>query len=420
MATDVTNQTNIINAPTRGGDRSPSTVSINSDRGGSVIDANNANRRDRIGNQNITSKNTYGSSSNSRNSKFNRYKIRTTVDEKGKTAELSNRSNKLPKPNIIRIEAIGHDARARFLGGYVNAMDSYRSNLQDKAGVVKPFYGFIDPTELKFTVEDSWQQDPDACGFGMLKKVASKAVSLGTSVAGAISGTLGAETRGIVNTSKDAVGAAYTLSTEGTFMGTDIYERVGINNKYSGTASLKKLSGVNLRLQLPIKCKWYMPEQGDLCRMSISRLMKLAYVREPSSQNDIINAFNGAVQSTTASAASAISGTLGKMANSSFVSKAMYEAGAASTTFNEVMGAHFTINPSPVRVSVGHILDIEPCVISNVSISSSKEQFVGPDGAHIPLFVTAEITIDFWMNPSPSTDFFQFMGDEMFSGTTFQ
>jgi hypothetical protein len=88
-------------------------------------------------------------------------------------------------------------------------------------------------------------------------------------------------------------------------------------------------------------------------------------------------------------------------------------------SLNEFFGGSLTMNPMPVRLTMGHILDIEPLVITNVSIKGSKEQFMTDDGSNIPLFLTANISFDMWMNPDPNKGYLRWLGDDIFNGGYF-
>jgi hypothetical protein len=91
--------------------------------------------------------------------------------------------------------------------------------------------------------------------------------------------------------------------------------------------------------------------------------------------------------------------------------------GAGINSYNNInsfFGGEITANPLPVRVSFGHYVDLEPMVIRNVKISSSAEQFISPDGTHLPVFVTADVTVEYWMQPGPDKEFMSFLGNEVF------
>ena len=82
---------------------------------------------------------------------------------------------------------------------------------------------------------------------------------------------------------------------------------------------------------------------------------------------------------------------------------------------NSFFGGNITVMPFPVRLTMGHILDIEPLVIESVEFHASKEQFISEDGTHIPLFITAKIKFGMWMIPDPSKGFIRWMGDDVFN-----
>jgi hypothetical protein len=82
---------------------------------------------------------------------------------------------------------------------------------------------------------------------------------------------------------------------------------------------------------------------------------------------------------------------------------------------NEFFGGSLTIAPMPLRLTLGHILDIEPVVITGIKVSGSKEQFMTTDGTNIPLFVNADIAFDMWMIPDPNKGFVRWLGDDVFN-----
>ena len=81
---------------------------------------------------------------------------------------------------------------------------------------------------------------------------------------------------------------------------------------------------------------------------------------------------------------------------------------------NKYFGGEITANPLPVRVSIGHYLDLEPMIITSLSITTSKEQFISRDGTHLPIFINADVGVAYWMQPGPTKDFLSILGNEMF------
>jgi hypothetical protein len=86
----------------------------------------------------------------------------------------------------------------------------------------------------------------------------------------------------------------------------------------------------------------------------------------------------------------------------------------AYNSINSYFGGEITANPLPVRVSIGHYLDLEPMVIESVKFMASNEQFISKDGTHLPIFITAEVQVSYWMQPGPTKDFISILGNEVF------
>lgn len=82
---------------------------------------------------------------------------------------------------------------------------------------------------------------------------------------------------------------------------------------------------------------------------------------------------------------------------------------------NEFFGGSLTLNPLPIRLTLGHQIDIEPLVITGLKISGSQEQFMTTDGSNIPLFVNAEISVAMWMVPDPNKGAVRYLGDNLFN-----
>lgn len=78
------------------------------------------------------------------------------------------------------------------------------------------------------------------------------------------------------------------------------------------------------------------------------------------------------------------------------------------------MGANFVLVPNPVRVTIGNVLDIEPMVIQNVTITPSEEMFINSLGASIPVTMKVNVRLTQWMTPGPNHDFIHLIGDNLF------
>jgi hypothetical protein len=200
---------------------------------------------------------------------------------------------------------------------------------------------------------------------------------------------------------------------------------------------MKEFSGAEFKFNKNVTCSWYMPEQENMARLSIARLIKMAYVRnfslsERNSYGEkLSNAFKTLKDQVMQAGVSdtgvgeTVTGLIGTAADS-FSSVSSFLSGVdmdklinGSISLNEFFGGSLTMNPMPVRLTMGHILDIEPLVITNVSIKGSKEQFMTDDGSNIPLFLTANISFDMWMNPDPNKGYLRWLGDDIFNGGYF-
>ena len=362
-------------------------------------------------------------------------------------------SPNLPNPNVIRIEVLSPSARAQYLNSGIYAMaNRFQQALKESfIDGIQPFYGFFDPEKtqgIEFAVHASWDKNSNH-GFGEVAGIMKK-------VTGAVSKV-------------PVVGSVGKLGT-GVIQGAEVIDAVakdmaniaGIDTNSTGACTMKDFSGVDFKFNKKVVCSWYLPEQENMARLSISRLIKLAYVRHMNMDNkDVVGALTKAASEMMAgpewrSMTSTISqmgseimsapvvgetlGDLGHMINglrltaeengllpSSDTTKVIVDVAKqianggidAMIKLNSFFGGNLTMNPFPVRLTMGHILDIEPVVITDVQFSSSKEQFITEDGTHVPLWITATIGFDMWMIPDPKKGFIRWMGDDVFNGGSY-
>ena len=362
-------------------------------------------------------------------------------------------SPNLPNPNVIRIEVLSPSARAQYLNSGIYAMaNRFQQALKESfIDGIQPFYGFFDPEKtqgIEFAVHASWDKNSNH-GFGEVAGIMKK-------VTGAVSKV-------------PVVGSVGKLGT-GVIQGAEVIDAVakdmaniaGIDTNSTGACTMKDFSGVDFKFNKKVVCSWYLPEQENMARLSISRLIKLAYVRHMNMDNkDVVGALTKAASEMMAgpewrSMTSTISqmgseimsapvvgetlGDLGHMINglrltaeengllpSSDTTKVIVDVAKqianggidAMIKLNSFFGGNLTMNPFPVRLTMGHILDIEPVVITDVQFSSSKEQFITEDGTHVPLWITATIGFEMWMIPDPKKGFIRWMGDDVFNGGSY-
>lgn len=333
----------------------------------------------------------------------------------------------LPNPNVVRIEVLAPKARMHYLNGFFGTMETFRTTLVDAMMPIdanRPFYAIFDPQQtgdIGFDLRSNWEPRGDSTFAGTAR------VFEGIPGIGRVAGWAG-KSAGVIN---------------------NLLGKIGIDNSSTGTGTLKTFSKSDFSFQKNIKCSWYMPEMEAQARVSISRLLKLAFVRnfDKNAGKD----YKGKVSKALKEAADAYRGRSeqaynqaeeqSKKENEGAISGMAKQAGGVAldvlgngigtlaNTFgltldnvinfgiemNEFFGGSLTFAPFPVRLTLGHILDIEPLVITNVHITGSKEQFMTDDGSNIPLFVNADIQFDTWMTPDPNKGFIRWLGDDVFN-----
>ena len=383
-------------------------------------------------------------------------------------------SRHLPKPNVCRIEVMDGAARRSYMGGFQGTLDCFKEQMIDalasrKYDLYEPFYGILDNAASgsgpSFEVKASWRQKTgNKSGFSKMSSIIT-----GT---GGKSGLLGriplmsgvnTLANGVFNTVEQVATAGMQLA--------------GVNNNCTGSMTIKDFAGATIDSTLPLKFQWYMPEQENMCRMSLKRLIMMAYVRPMDMEAfDIMNAmidgvlaagknlqpvldkikssvsdmYGGAAQTVGDFMEAPKNGmrdtydqTLdfwggagtgqanrdswksiynegksnsGKIIDESIhISKGVISTGIdAYNSINTYFGGEITANPLPVRVSIGHYFDLEPMVINSVKIYASQEQFISSDGTHLPMFMNADVNVSYWMQPGPTKDFISILGNEVF------
>lgn len=343
-------------------------------------------------------------------------------------------SPSLPLPNVVRIEVLSPAAKARYLGKFHSMMEGFRQKLTEQmmyGDATKPFYAFFDPKQnggIGLDLTANWQRS-QSTGVNALVNTMKSIPKIGSSKA-------------MTSVTEMISGAANA--------GNKITNWMGMDNNSTGSCTMKEFSGAEFKFNKNITCSWYMPEQEDMARLSIARLIKMAYVRNFSMNNrgdygkKISEAFKTMQEQLTAAgrtdtmvgevvtsggqmamqAAGNVVKSVGNVISngmdfaSEFTGYDLSLDGLinGAISLNEFFGGSLTMNPMPVRLTMGHILDIEPLVITNVAIKGSKEQFMTTDGSNIPLFITADITFDMWMNPDPNKGYIRWLGDDIFNG----
>ena len=390
----------------------------------------------------------------------------------GHSETNSKMSKRLPKPNVCRIEVLDGAARRSYMGGFQKSIDVFRTEMLEAIAnksnydLYEPFYGIL-KTDTgngpSFKVSATWKDDgSNKSGFARMNTILTGG--------GGNSGLLGVipfagnylstNVNKLANTAESFAQMGMELS--------------GVSNQFTGSMTIKKFGGAKIEADLPLKFQWYLPEQEDMCRQSIRRLIMMTYVRPMDMEGyDIVNKMISGLMSAgetmwegakemiqkpaagvsrvmnnldgsgqramdyvvtgninsadqykdSTPAAQTTESTSDNPSSSGIgVGKAIKEtlaevAGIGVDTYNSIntfFGGEITANPLPVRVSIGHYMDLEPMVITNVKFNASTEQFVSADGTHLPVFIDAEVNVSYWMQPGPTKDFLSILGTEVF------
>lgn len=321
-------------------------------------------------------------------------------------------SSNLPRANILRIEVLDGIAREKFLAGIQRVTDqTVRQPVYEKMAAKgdSVFYGFLSDGSTAFTSTATWN-DTESSGavLGGIKKLGEKL-------------TKGA--------SSDMLAGIDSIDK---FIG----KLTGINSSATGSGTIREFQSVGLS-DFSLKCSWYLPEQYALCTKSLKTLYRMAYPRKLAVQ-DVSESIQSIVQGVSEdkefNELSSIQLTSSENENtevqtpasagdnnseSNFLADlAVKGAGNAYESYMKLksyFGANYTFNPLPVRVSVGHHMDIEPLVITSVATEFSEETFILPvSHRHIPIFATTTITFQYWLNPSPELQFVDLLGEPIY------
>lgn len=350
-----------------------------------------------------------------------RYKPFKSHDE-NMTDGTKYHSENLPLPNVVRIEVLSPKAKRCYLGTFHGAMENFRASLTASLmsdDSLHPFYAIFDPEttgDIGFDLRANWEPRNDASFAGMAK------------------------TLGKIPIVGAAAGAIANKVVQGSEFVNTMLSHIGVDNTSTGSGTMKSFSKADFQFNKNVKCSWYMPEMEDQARVSIVRLLKMTYVRnfDKNKSKDYASKLAGALKDAFNMSKEQVdkagegikenSGLLGTAAGylTDGISEVASTAGInpsaildgvinGALTANEFMGGSITFAPMPVRLTLGHILDIEPLVITGIHITGSKEQFMTSDGSNIPLFVNADIQFDMWMTPDPNKGFLRWLGDDVFT-----
>jgi hypothetical protein len=322
-----------------------------------------------------------------------------------------------PKPNVIKIQVLDGDERKKYLvSDLQKAGDSIKETIskQLKSDGDDVFYGFIKNStgNQSLKIGAHWENDKDGGGvLGTMKKIG-----------------------------RDLAGD--TVVKLADHVGNLAHDLTGVSATSTGSSSLRRYQGVDIE-GFDVVCGWYLPEQLLLCRKSLKTLNRMIYPLQLGSTDarDALNTFIAGPEVSEAITKAAYGSndnierdvlTTDEDGEDKY-SKVIVSAGKsikekvseyggdvidAINTANEFFGRNLTFDPLPVRLWVGHYMDIEPLVINKMDISFSKETFRTYDGKNdssdMPIFCTVTLSFSYWMNPAPKMEFMNLIGTEMF------
>ena len=302
----------------------------------------------------------------------------------------------LPKANVIRISLLSAHDRERYLGTIDTAIDK---TIKQKiyADVYKSnpvFYGIIqEGNAFSLGVTPRWNSSSSGASIGgMVRDLASK------------------------------TNVGQTIGASGEIL----KAMTGINASATGSSTMKSYEGTDLS-GFTVECAWYLPEQMELCRHSLQILMRMGYPVQVS-DTDLAKAMDAVVSAVGQGVSAAL--TPGKTTASeqgaamqaavttktNEAASVLATAGAGVVSFvTNALGMNLVLDPLPVRCSIGHYADIEPLIIEDIKLSTTKDTFLDKNtGRHLPIKCTATIQFKFWLTPAPKLQFMELMGLEMF------
>lgn len=256
--------------------------------------------------------------------KRQRYNIKESYSHDSKGV-IRNSINEL-NPNVVRIEPLGPSARQAFLGPVHSTADALKLRMAYAMNPdsFKPFYGILTPSdlrELSIRFNSVWTEETGKSSFEramQILKSPAVAMPLGAGVGETVGQAAGYGTTGfgvgtaagalmsfLRNGKSDDAGQSDSLVGKLSSFVKNVSGRLGssmelygIDSSSTGAATMKTFSNSSMDVPSSLNFTWYMPEQEDLFRLSIHRLLQLAYVRSAyTDKNDFFERLKDATNS---------------------------------------------------------------------------------------------------------------------------
>lgn len=256
---------------------------------------------------------------------------RAAVINNGKNAyNAASHSTQELYPNVVRIEPLGYHTRLSYLGAMHRAAEAVKYAIAEQMNpdAFKPFYGIISPDEFSnvgFTLGSEWKDVNGAAGVDKAAAILSSpaiAIPMGATLGETVGeklfdkGDAGFKAGAVGGGALSLLGGAMSNTGVGKFTtkvreiakgmrnrlgngdnGVSAFDTFGIDPSSTGSATMKYFYGSSFQPIQQITVSWYMPEQEDLFRLSIRRLIQLAYVRDMkvNNQDEFCNKLKRAV-----------------------------------------------------------------------------------------------------------------------------
>lgn len=340
-----------------------------------------------------------------------------------------------PLPNVVKIETMTEDEMKYYTTIFgdvaLTAQHKLRSMLNRKPSI---FYGFMQNDTLQIQNSAGWAESQVGSGGSTEKAGSISAASSKKGIINKFSSKLSLLTGAV-----SAVGQ----TLKNVFFNETVRNALGISMNVTGNATQKYYKSFSTSIP-NITCGWYMPQQMQQAVLGMMRLHNMVYPQtlgyNKDLGDDIESALNAVTDTLDKNFSSGLAGNNTSdpsqedtdfLSNASkLLSQVSGNTNGAnvianlSTALEEGAGINLTLQPLPVKLSIGNKAYFEPVVITGMNITMSKESFLKDFGNGrvklIPQFITVDLTFDYWMVPNPHKNRTAYMGLPMFKNTPVQ
>lgn len=343
-------------------------------------------------------------------------------------AENYKLSERDPLPNVVRIETLTEDELKYYTSIFGDAALTVQNKIrtsfrQDPL----TFYGFMQNDQLTVSYNSSWESGKMKSIFDIVTKGndGGKTDKLTKNISGKITNAIS--------------GVATSIYRAVTVLGS----KVGLNPAVTGNATKKYMNGFSATVP-SVSCGWYLPQQLQQAVLGLLNLHNMIYPQSPNFNAEESQALTEQVGNVIRDIAGGdfsdagrgfidigevqldnirdLSNSLIDVAlnsdNPSAIDNVQTQISTASTFASDVFGLDISIEPRPVKLSIGNKATFEPLILNSMTIKMSKESFLKDFNGKlklIPQFITVDLGFDYWMLPTARKNKTKFMGLNMFS-----